>query len=92
MQSMPLDFIYSSAVIRQVMVLLGIASLIAIPIIHLVFARGVWFAANSRRVYFAPPAVWTIATLLGGVFVAAIFWVMHYSTLSPRTKAPGAGA
>ena len=41
MQSMALEFIYSSAVIRQAMIFLGIAYLIAIAIIHLVFARGV---------------------------------------------------
>ena len=92
MHSIPFDFSFSSEGIRQTVFLLGIAYLIGIAIIHLVFARGVWFAANSRRVYFAPPAVWTLATLFGGIFIAAIFWVMHFSPLSPPKKAPRAEA
>lgn len=67
-----------------------VSALVAIMslIVHIVFALGVYDVATRwvrwRRVYFAGPVVWSLATLIGGVFVAAVFWLLHFSTLSAQ--------
>ena len=33
-----------------------------------------------------PTPVWVFATLLGGIFTLAIFWLMHFSTLQPNVE------
>ena len=54
--------------------------------VHLAFAVGVYAdAADLRRSRSGPSLVgpfwWTSATLVGGVFVAGLYWVVHHSTL-----------
>lgn len=55
--------------------------------VHVLFAIGVSTHAkeySSRApTWFVGRFTWFIATLLGGVPFAAIYWVMHCSTLSP---------
>ena len=34
--------------------------------------------AKTRPPLFVPPVIWALATLCGGVMVAAIYWVLHY--------------
>jgi phosphate/sulfate permease len=58
-------------------------------IVNLSFAMGVSNDANKlrlvrARLYFVGPAIWFLATLLGGVFVAGTYWLIHYSTLNPE--------
>ena len=54
--------------------------------VHVMFAIGVFHSASdiARRehLHFAPPFVWGIATLLGGVFAATAYWAMHLSNLA----------
>ena len=56
-----------------------------VAVVHVSFAVAVFL--NARRLPRKPilvlPIVWALATLLGGVFVAAVYWVMHHSRLNP---------
>ena len=36
---------------------------------------------DGRKPIFVGPGIWCLATLLGGVFVAAVYWAMHHSRL-----------
>ena len=76
-------------------IVLGI--LVGTALVHCAFAFGVFqYGAGTGRfqlsgsprfqVRLAPLAVWTLATLLGGVFVAVAFWVVHCSTLASEPK------
>lgn len=56
-------------------------------IIHLIFASAVardagHLVKQNRTTYLVSGVTWAFATLIGGVFVAAIYWIMHYSTLA----------
>ena len=55
-------------------------------LIHVCFALAVFGSANrlpsGRRPIFVGPAIWSLATLFGGVTVAAIYWAMHHSRLN----------
>jgi phosphate/sulfate permease len=69
--------------------LIGIwaAILVIGVIINVLFAAGVGNDANELRreggrTQIAGQAVWVLATLLGGVFVAAVYWLIHRSALS----------
>ncbi len=60
-------------------------------LLHLIFAAAVARdTGNLTRLGQKPVlvsgATWAFSTLIGGVFVAAIYWILHYSTLT-RPKA-----
>lgn len=42
-----------------------------------------------RRTFFVSGGIWALATLVGGVFVAAIYWMIHHSTLRPQAVSDG---
>jgi hypothetical protein len=65
--------------------------IIATAVVHIVFAIGV--LKDGQRIHGAgnetvlvPFWVWALATLLGGVVIAAIYWAVHHSTLSRGNK------
>ena len=55
-------------------------------IIHICFAVAVLHDAGGlparRKPIFVGPGIWFLATLFGGVFVAAAYWAMHHSRLN----------
>lgn len=59
-------------------------------ILHLVFAGAVARdAGNMNRLGQKPvlvsAATWAFATLIGGVFIATVYWLLHHSTLTRPT-------
>ena len=73
--------------LRSVTVLWGIVSAVLIILVHIVFAIAVYRDAirldRTRTLIIVGPGIWGIATLLGGVITAAIYWAMHHSRLNP---------
>ncbi len=55
-------------------------------IVHIAFCIGVYQDAERRQTTFVGPGMWAFATLVGGVFVAIAYWVMHHSTLRPEER------
>jgi hypothetical protein len=60
----------------------------AIVIIHVLLAVGVHDAAKqlgreNRPVIFVAGWVWAVATLIGGVITAGVYWAVNHSTLRP---------
>lgn len=61
-------------------------------IVHIIFAWVVYkdadkFAAG-RSTIFVGPEMWFLATLVGGVITAGIYWAMHHSRLNRITDEP----
>ncbi len=68
---------------------LKLAIMVLTVIIHVIFAGAVATDAGKLHKQQLQPLLvsgvtWAFATLLGGVFVAAIYWLMHHSTLTRR--------
>ncbi len=62
---------------------------VGLAIVHVGFALSVLkdsdqMRAEGSRPLLAGTLLWSLATLLGGVFVAAIYWLVNHSTLSRR--------
>jgi hypothetical protein len=58
---------------------------VATAIVHIGFAIAV-LQDTRRRVgdtFLVGGGIWALATLLGGVVTAGIYWVIHHSTLRP---------
>jgi len=59
-------------------------------VINISFAIGIYADADDllkhtgKRTFLAAKEVWALAALLGGVFVAGIYWVIHHSALNPN--------
>lgn len=56
-------------------------------ILHVIFAGAVAKDAGTlvkrgTHTLLVSPIVWAFSTLIGGVFIAVIYWFMHHSTLT----------
>ena len=99
---MPLNFpvnVSDGSVISGGMIgLLFCGFWIATVVIHIAFAVAVYTDSEylwghfRRKTFLVGGGMWALATLLGGVFVAAIYWLIHHSTLRPHRMAPGSSA
>lgn len=54
--------------------------------LNVLFAQGILNDAvaqrtTGKRVFFVAPEVWGLATVMGGLVVVALYWVLHHSTL-----------
>jgi hypothetical protein len=81
-QTMTFNFFSPGIVIFAMVVFWAIT-----VIIHISFALAVGSDAtklrnSSRDLIFVGPGIWFLATLLGGVFVAAAYWIIHHSRLN----------
>jgi len=56
-------------------------------LIHIIFAGAVakdsgQLDKTGQTTMLVPGLAWAFATLLGGVFVAAVYWILHHSKLT----------
>lgn len=62
---------------------------VAVAIVHLASAWAIWNAADTYRektgdrLLLFPTWIWVLGGLLGGIFLATLFWMIHFSTLNP---------
>ena len=65
---------------------IAICSSIIVIVVNIAFAVAVFRDAarllGSRKPIFVGRLIWFLATLVGGVFVAGIYWIMHHSRLN----------
>jgi hypothetical protein len=78
----------------QLIVVFWVIYAVIAILIHVLFAIAVFqdatrLAQRQLPPVFVGPGVWGLATLLGGVFVAVAYWIVHHSTLR-IASAPGA--
>jgi len=75
---------------ESLQVLFGILVILIASTINIVFAVAIKQDADrliqrDGCLFLVGPGLWSLATLLGGVTVVALYWVVHYSTLQPKT-------
>lgn len=90
---MPMD---SSYLPPEMMICLALGVWVMTLIINICFAFAVYEDASKlpgrRKPIFVSPGIWFLATLYGGVFVAAAYWAMHHSRLSGAVPVAQAGS
>ena len=74
----------------QGLAIVPLLTVIATFLVHVSFGFAVFWDAlqqrkqSAERPVFVGPVIWGLATLLGGVLSAAVYWVIHYSSLRDR--------
>ena len=68
-----------------------ICSVVIVMVVHISFAVAVFRDATSlpasRKPISVSPTIWLLATLLGGIFVVTLYWIMHHSRLNQSVAA-----
>jgi hypothetical protein len=70
-----------------------VAVFLVTVVVHVCFAFAVWVDGGlmeqhqRRSTFLVGAGLWALATLLGGVFVAGVYWAVHHSTLRPQSLA-----
>lgn len=67
----------------------NILPIIGAVLVHLAFSAAVFNDANRLQkehdsLVFVNSWLWSLAVLVGGVFVALAYWVIHHSTMAKR--------
>lgn len=67
----------------------SIIAVLAKILVNIAFGAAVFKDANRRHNQFkklvlVSPLIWSLAVLLGGVFVAIGYWFVHYSSMADR--------
>lgn len=63
-------------------------------VLHIIFAGAVAKDGGNlqkigQKTLLVSPYIWAFSVLVGGVFVAVVYWFMHHSTFTrPTTSAP----
>ena len=69
---------------------LGPILAVATALLHVVLAFAVMadsqllWKHRRRKTFLVGGGMWAVATLLGGMLTAALYWLIHHSTLSPE--------
>ena len=56
-------------------------------LVHIAFSLAIYQDANSQKQYeptgsvFVRPFIWALAVLFGGVLIAALYWLIHHSSI-----------
>ena len=71
-----------------------------VTFIAFLFVRGVFalavlsdavkIQAAGKQMVFVSGKMWAIAVFIGGVLIAVAYWVIHHSTLRPRSSSDSA--
>ncbi len=69
------------------MIVITIIATIITAVVNIFFAIAIFHDATERHdhdnyIWFVHPVVWALATLVGGVFAAAIYWALHYAAFA----------
>lgn len=77
---------YGSSSLLSAIPIAYIIVLALIAIVHIVFAIAVSndakrFHLKGLSTFLVGPGMWGFATLMGGVWVALIYWIIHHSNL-----------
>jgi hypothetical protein len=80
--------------LSSVIMLGSLLLMVLAVVVHVIFAIAVGkdggaLYRRGRDTVLVPAGAWFLATLLGGVFVAVAYWVLHHSTFFCQPEPTG---